>query len=490
MSNYLDNLELFDSKVIARGRALYKEKKVQFSELSASVAKATVFIESHFNVHLQFDPDHDLISATCDCGIGGFCEHMVAVIYEVSDKFSNNDSVSEDGADKEIANAFAMAVEDVKNSVFRFNYKGLSKAMEVFTSTLIKAKEEAKVAGIRLLFESFLSKGKYPIDYDRLTPYVRETIKRSGLGQEKIAALFYDMLGDNMASEAAWIIMTKDSESSIPFQLAALSRLKEGITPPHYLSSVCPITSWASVNPALLDELLELDSFEVTDAQMAELITKAANRRDSDAVVDLFAAAVKNFDGFLLDPAILSPLLSSSEHRAKIEEIFYEEFIVAPSPEKYLLWKSVATEADFDARFSSSTFEFNDATKDFILLCEGRARVGDIYDTLDVRSIPFGLIIYALDRVEEDSVKQQLIDYCEEEESEIVRNLDGRLEDIRTLLKVYGLFSREHLKKLLSDSFILSVAQEDTRLRGKMLKAAYEMDLLPIIGVKVYQERR
>lgn len=490
MSNYLDNLELFDSKVIARGRTLYKDKKVQFTELSPTLAKATVFVDNHYNVHLQFDPERDLIAATCDCATGGFCEHMVAVIYEVSDNFSGNEEAFDDGTDKEIANAFAVAVEDVKNSVFRFNYKGLSKAMESFTSVLIKAKEEAKLSGIRLLFESFLFKGKYPVDYDRLTPYVRETLKRPGFTQDKIVGLFYDMLGENMASEALWIIMTKDPESSIPFQIAALQRIKEGIMPPHYLSAVCPITNWANVNPALLDELLELDSFEITVEQMSELITKASQKKDGDAVIELFAAAVKNFDGFLLDPSILTPLLDKEERRAKIESIFYDEFSFSPSPEKYLLWKSVATEEDFQNRFASSDFDFNDVTRDFILLCEGRAKVGDIYDSLDVRSIPFSLIPYALDKVEEDGIKQQLVDYCEEEESEIVRNLDGRLEDIKTLLKVYGLFSKDHLTKLLSSHFVIALSKDDPSLRGKLLQVAYSMDLLPILGVKVYQGRR
>ena len=488
MSNYLDNLELFDSKIIAKGRTYYKEKRVHFSSISPTLVQALVYGESHFEVRLQFDPDHDLISATCTCPDGGFCRHMVATLYEVSDHFSlgSGEESKEESGDN--GNALISSVEDIKNSIFRFNYKGLSKAMEVFISLLPKASKEGRSIGIKTLFASFLARGKYPIDYDRLTPYVREILRKAEFELDESVALFYDLLKDNMGSDALWSIMTKDIESSIPFQMAALKRMKEGYRAPHHLCTAAPLVQWASVDPALLEELLNSSDFSLPDVDMAKLIKDAESKKNLDVTIELFRTAVRNYDGFILDPSVLTTLLSEETYRAKLEEIFYDEFSLSPTCEKYLLWKNVSTDSDFENRFAGKIEEIESPTKDFILACEGRSKVGDIYDSLDVRNVPFSLLGYAVDKVEEDAVVQQFLDYGKEEERDILRNLEQKTEDFRTLLRIYGKFGCYELGKLITNPLVQEFASTDHVLRGKILLEAYKNNLLDRLGCKLYRE--
>ncbi|MCR5078895.1 MAG: SWIM zinc finger family protein [Bacilli bacterium] len=488
MSNYLDNLELFDSKIIQKGRTYYKEKRVHFSSLSPTSAIATVYGGSHYEVKLQFDPEHDLISATCTCGEGGFCKHMVATLYEISDQFalgSNAESKEEEG---EKGNALVSAVEDIKNSVFRFNYKGLSKAMEVFISLLPKACKEGRAKGVKTLFESFLSRGKYPIDYDRLTPYIREILRKGEFERDEMVELYYELLKDHMNSDALWTIMTKEGESCLPFQIAAAKRMKEGYHEPHHLSSFAPLTSWACVDPELLEELLNSPSFHLKEEDMAALIKSSEAKKNLDITIELFRTAVRYYDGFLLDPSVLTTLMASEEHREKLESIFYDEFSLQPSCEKYLLWKSVAVDDDFEKRFLGHIEEIESPTKDFIMACEGRGKVGDIYDSLDVRNVPFELLGFAVDKVEEDAIIQQFLDYGKEEEREILRNLEKKQEAFRTLLRIYGKFGRYELGKIIVNPLVLEVAAEDPVLRGKILVEAYKNNLLDKLGCKLYRE--
>jgi len=100
MASYLDNLNLYDSGTLSRGRAYYKNGAVQEVKISGKDVDAVVVGSERYELHFHFDQNHKLLNASCSCPCQFPCKHQVAVLYKLDEmdleKLSDGPQNSED----------------------------------------------------------------------------------------------------------------------------------------------------------------------------------------------------------------------------------------------------------------------------------------------------------------------------------------------------------------------------------------------------------
>ena len=486
MSNYLDNLMIFDPTITKRGYSYYKEGRVDLKETSPQKVRAIVYGSSHYEVNLQFSADNDLINATCTCPFPGFCKHMVATLYATSDHFALHKEEGNEAESTDIVASLNNALDDISRSIYRYNYKGLSKAVEGYISVLLKAPESSRKKSLSDFLFLLFSKRHGSVDLDRLTPYVREVVKKSGLGKENLFEIIKNVLLSPLTNESFLATMLSDPEFSFLTQEVVLSAINEGYKLPFYLTSYAPVSSWPKVYPEFLQKALELIPYFATPDEMVLSMNRAKAHKEYDILFKLFGLTIEHFPGPDIPISIRNSLLEIDEYRESMEAFLFSALCKDFTPEKYLLWRSVVKDSAFQKRLGELISAHPKAKIDFILLIEGREMVGNLYDRIDVFSIPFPALNGKLGNVKEEKVIDALLEYAKRIEKKCMGKFTHNVDNLLSLLDVYLHFDRESLARLLQNEEFIMASLRIEQLRAKVLLCASKADMLPLLGVHEY----
>jgi hypothetical protein len=124
MASYLDNLNRYDHLTLTRGHDYFKQGLVHDVEIQGGDVRALVSGSEEYDVHLRFDSDKHLLSASCSCPCQFPCKHQVALLYKLDELDSKKQAASTPYSVPELLSLFQESV--ARRDYASFHQAGIS----------------------------------------------------------------------------------------------------------------------------------------------------------------------------------------------------------------------------------------------------------------------------------------------------------------------------------------------------------------------------
>ena len=490
MSNYLDNLELFDEESVAQGKAIFANGGVKILSAADGTVEADVESSPTAHVVLKFTPLGEMMTCKCSCG-SFFCPHMAAVIHCLDSKTTISPKEEVATAKVEDDSKLKDLLSSLRDFLNKRNFAKTSQTNDEFIAYLWPLTDENKATAMKQYFTAVGDVFYYDADISRLLPYVSDAASKSKLSEDALATAYQEALEEGGANYAkyATALFIHDPSHSFAYQkgLAAAAE-KIGFYKPLPDSLIYSGNSDILLLPELAKVCMDHVPFAFPYGFLVEQLEKFAQRKDAVRAVGYLRLLLKQ-EPYWVAPEYLARFFAESEVKDEAKEIFKSALSEGRDISSYVNFRLFLSDEEFKAKRKEIFALIHDRPYyEGCVFYEGEELAGEEYGKLNLSNLTLAEIYRGLPRA-----KKEIL-------GKINELVEGRID---TALKLTNPSDDNGVIYLIKDltalrSKILATLSEDPRMeawagkepsvRALLLLAAKALGYLDTYDVREYKE--
>lgn len=492
MSDYLDNLDLFDEEAASRGQAIFSAGGVKIVAQNEGEVEAEVAAEPPAKVTLKFTPLGEMVTCKCSCG-EFFCPHMAAVIHCLS---SQQDARKEEGqkpAEIEGEGKLQETLSALREFLSKRNFAKASQTNDEFISFLWPLSSEGKIAAMRRYFAAVGDVFFYEADLSRLLPYVSDAASKSKLAEDELAQAYAGALeeGGEDYAKFATPLFIRDPSHSFAFQKGlAAAATKIGFYKPLPDSAIYNGPSDVLLLPELASVCLDHVPFAFPYAFLVEQLERFAQRKEAIRALGYLRLTLAQ-EPYWVAPEPLARYFAASEVRSEAKEIFRAALTKGRDISSYVNFRLFLSDGEFlqerEQIFASlSSLPYYEGCVFF----EGPQLAGEEYGKIDLRRLSLAEIYRGLPRAQEDAIDEIKEIVAGKVDAALALSNPHDDNGVIYLIKDLAELRSERLPLLSEDPRLQEWEAKEPSVRALLLLSAKKLRYLDVYGVREYGEGR